>query len=345
MNTRCKAEGLRSSAGAFISPSRSRRSATTRCRCGSRPTCRRISKYPSSPKKENRRGREKAQVKGPVLGRARAFLVSASWGSKCTGHVIRLTKNRRSKSGSKPARSGVARHAKAVVRILKRRIQRAARGAAAEFHLVAPRSAAGGFARAGRRADRVALGRAVVIIRGVKIAAPLVHARAHVVEFEAVRFMEADGRRPAVQCIHAWAGAFLGKLIAPGIFPTFEAAARRAFPFRLGRQTKRCAPAAAAPRAISRRLVPRDADDGLVRVGEHGVLPKRRWRRAGRGNVIVILAIRHGEFSQCKRVDIDAMRRFLVVHAVFAAHEKSARGNDDRRGNKFVFLRRHVKRS
>src|SRR5581483_1521796 len=155
---------------------------------------------------------------------------------------------------SNPACLTVARHAKSVVRILKYRVQRAARRAAAEFYVVAPRAAARGFARAGRRTYRITVRRDSVIIRGVKITAPLVHACADVIESKGVGFSDADPRRPALQRVNA--RAIIGKLIAPGIFSSFEAAAGSALPLGLGRQTKREAALGGEPRAIHRRFVP-----------------------------------------------------------------------------------------
>src|SRR5690349_23502811 len=115
---------------------------------------------------------------------------------------------------------------------MKTRIERAARGAAAEAHLMAPGAAARRSARAGARSGRVALGRAPIIIGGVKIAAPLVDARAHIVEAEAVRPIESDARRATVDRIDARGIAGVGQRVAPWIFLPVDAAARRALPFR-----------------------------------------------------------------------------------------------------------------
>src|ERR1700722_4144682 len=94
---------------------------------------------------------------------------------------------------------GAARQAEAVVGVVEVGRTAGASGAARDFYVMAPRSAAGRFTLADRGirlgAAGIALGRGGVIIGIVPIAAPLVYVVAHVVKAEGVGSVECNGLR------------------------------------------------------------------------------------------------------------------------------------------------------
>src|SRR5271155_1649396 len=83
--------------------------------------------------------------------------------------------------------------AKAVIAILKFRRDAGAGGAARDFHVMAPRSAARGFALAVVGSAWIVVGRDDVVVGIVPIAAPLMDVVANVVESEGVGGVAGDG--------------------------------------------------------------------------------------------------------------------------------------------------------
>src|SRR5262244_4424180 len=70
----------------------------------------------------------------------------------------------------------------------------------------------------------------------------------------------------------------VGPRATPRVARVIEAAACGLLPLRLGGETMRPV-ALRQPLAVAHRLEPVDADHGLLRVGEAGIAPPRRWRR------------------------------------------------------------------
>lgn len=179
----------------------------------------------------------------------------------------------------------------------------------------------------GRRTLGISLGRVSIVIVIVEIVAPFVHAVAHVVKAEAVRFIDAHPQRAARLLIAPGKTFLLRRLVAPGILRAFASAARGAFPFSFGGKTKSFTEFFAQPTAVSRCLVPTDADDGLLRIGKYRVPPKGRRRSAAAGEKFSVFPVPDRKFADTEVIDPNAVARPLVLLSLLASHQEPPGGN------------------
>ena len=212
---------------------------------------------------------------------------------------------------------------------MKTRRQRAARGAAAEFNAVAPRATARRPALTECCALRVSLWRIMVVAVVVIVAAPFMHAFAHVVKAESVRFVDADRQRTAGFLVASLDGFFPRRLVAPWIFCAVASAARCSLPFGFRRKTKHALQFLAQPTAIRQRVNPTDTHHRLVRIRKHRIAPI--WRRQ-----FLCSLKKFRVFAVCDRTSADAeaigpdpMAWALVLLPPLTSHEKPTVRNDD----------------
>src|SRR3989441_11864110 len=174
--------------------------------------------------------------------------------------------------------SGVAGETDAVIGVAATRWQRGAACAGAPRVSVTPGAATADAPRASRRSSRILVGRALVIIVGEPVGAPLVaHAR-EIRQPERVGWRGADDGQAADRRGRG--------LVAPRESGALDASASRPFPLGLRRQPRRC------PRGEADGLAPGKADDRLVRAIEARLAPERRRCRPGPGAVPGAVAVR-----------------------------------------------------
>src|ERR1700722_16653850 len=132
--------------------------------------------------------------------------------------------------------NGLAGDAETVVGVLEFGRDAGACRTARDLNVVAPGTAARGFAAAARRPLRVARGRDFVIARIVPVGTPLVDVVADVEESVSVRRVRPGGLGTIVPA-RGVAGRLFRRCGAPGIECVLDAAARRALPLCFGWQT------------------------------------------------------------------------------------------------------------
>jgi len=175
---------------------------------------------------------------------------------------------------------GAARQAEAVVGVVEVGRDAGAGGAAGDFDVMAPTSAAGGFARRASRADFGAGGIAIegsgVVIRIVPVAAPLVDVVAHVIEAEIVGGVAGDRLGSGLPS-RGVIGERLRWLVAPGEFVLVEMAAGGALPLGFGGKAVRASGLLGKPVAVTVGVKPGDSGYGLAGMVEILMVPER-WR-------------------------------------------------------------------
>src|SRR6185436_2388914 len=131
---------------------------------------------------------------------------------------------------------------------------------------------------------------------------------------------------------HAWralGAPGAGMRVAPGEASVLNSAARGLLPLRLGGKTDGPALDAREPVTVGDGLAPRDADHGLLGVGEVGMRPPRRRsgrrRGAGGGQKARVLGIGHRIAAGREAVEPHAMARPLGGVARLPAHPEPAR--------------------
>src|SRR5207302_710043 len=175
-------------------------------------------------------------------------------------------------------RSAAGPHeAEAVVGVATLRGQRGAVGDRAPRVRVAPGAAARDAAPAAFGPGRVPRRRTPVVVVAVPVEAPLVADAGEIGQAERVWRRGGDPRR-AIEPLDR-------PRVAPREARVLEAAARRLLPLGLGGEPV----GAPAPPAVQDRVVPGDADDRLVRIGEARVGPERRTGGARQAEVLGVL--------------------------------------------------------
>src|SRR5262245_41173510 len=100
----------------------------------------------------------------------------------------------------------------------------------------------------------------------VIIAAPLVHAFAHVVQSEVIGLIDTDSCRTVARGIGSDESSLRGRLVTPRIKSALPFAACRPLPLGFSRQAKPFSRLRAQPTAISNCVIPSNTDDGLLRL-------------------------------------------------------------------------------
>src|ERR1022692_1297256 len=243
--------------------------------------------------------------------------------------------NSRFLTGLRPVRNdklyGVARQTEAVVGVVEVGRDAGAGGAAGDFDVVAPRSAAGGFALALLGPARIAAGRDGVVVGNVPVAAPFVNVVASVVETEGVGGVAGDGvgaGQPAGGVVRER----LRRLVAPGKIVLLEIAASGALPFGFGGKTVGAAGLGGEPVAVTVGVEPGDAGDGLLGMIEILVVPEGR-RVRGRGvheeRVFGVGDLSGGEEES---VNPNAVDGAFAILTGSGAHEEPGCGDGDEHG-------------
>src|SRR5262249_45188067 len=131
-----------------------------------------------------------------------------------------------------------------------------------------------------------------------------------------------------------WAGpsayiivARLRRFVAPDVEGSFDAAARRALPFGLPRQSIPASADFTPPFSKDRRCKPAHRYYWLIGMVEVGIAPLRRGRIAGRLEEAGEIAIAHLVDGHLEGIHPDTMDRLLLVAALLAAHLKITRRN------------------
>lgn len=207
--------------------------------------------------------------------------------------------------------------------------ERAPRGAAAEFNAVPPRATARRPALTECRALRVSLRRIVVVAVVVIVAAPFMHAFAHVVKAEPIRFVDADRHRTAGFLVTSFNGFFPRRLVAPWIFCAVASAARCSLPLGFRRKTERALQFLAQPAAIRNRVNPTDAHHRLVHIRKHRIAPKWRRHFLCSFKKFPICAVCDRTSADPETIDPDPMAWALVLLPPLTSHEKTTVRNDD----------------
>ena len=122
-------------------------------------------------------------------------------------------------------------------------------------------------------------------------------------------------------------GARLRRVVAPGIKPALVAAARGAFPFRLGRQAIMAAGQALQPLAVFLRFEPTDGDHRMVRIVESGLLPVGRRRMPGGLHENGEVPVAHLVNRHLKSIHPNAMHGALLIAALLTTHQEIPGGN------------------
>src|SRR3990172_417115 len=86
---------------------------------------------------------------------------------------------------------------------------------------------------------------------------------------------------------------------------------------------------AAEPVAVGHGVEPANANDGLTRMVEGGIVPESRWLVAGGGEEGGVLLVRDGKHRHSERRQRQAMRRAFVGTPGVIAHRECARRDED----------------
>src|SRR4029077_5562533 len=178
----------------------------------------------------------------------------------------------------------------AVIGVLKIGRDAGAGGAARHLCRMAPGTSARGAPCPFRRTLRIAIGGDGVVAGIEPVGAPFVDIRADVEKAESVLLCAAHGFGSLLPSRGIICQRF-ERGVAPGIDLLLEPPARGAFPFGFGGQAVVVSSALAEPFAIGCGIEPRRRDDGLLGMGENGIVPVERYAMPGGGKELRVLGV------------------------------------------------------
>src|SRR5581483_9947103 len=224
----------------------------------------------------------------------------------------------------------LAGYTETVIRILKFRWDAGARCAARHLDVVTPGASTRSAALSRCRPLRIAIGRDLVIIRRIPVAAPFMHIFADVVQSEWVGRATADGLGailPAPLVVRQSVRRF----IPPGKQQSLSTCTCRAFPFRFSGKRIIVTGHSCEPLAVLEGIKPRHTYNRLSRIAEVRITPEGWGRRTGRGKELRLLGIAYLTHGKSERIDENALYRTLIVLSGLRAHHVRACWNSHQR--------------